>query len=95
MEVAPWCYKCMGSIGMDGCPGGVKYRAINNNGAINKWLLNYIQKETFFLNFQLRQKNWFKTSRMNKRTKKWASSPKLDLKCIFLKCHSTTVDMKS
>ena len=41
---------------MDGCPGGVKYRAINKNGAINKWLLNYIQKETFFLNFQLRQK---------------------------------------
>ena len=33
---------------MDGCLGGVKYRA-TNNGAINKWLLNYIQKETLFL----------------------------------------------
>ena len=67
MEVALWCYKCMGSIGMDGCPGGVKYRA-TNNGAINKWLLNYIQKETFFLNFQLRQKLLVQPSRMNKRT---------------------------
>ena len=40
---------------MDGCPGGVKYRA-TNNGAINKWLLNYIQKETFFLKFSVETK---------------------------------------
>ena len=26
-DVALWLYKCMGWIGMDGCPGGVKYRA--------------------------------------------------------------------